>query len=98
MLDLQALQNVNGIAFLLAFFAWIQVAREIPKYRGLVIAPLFYCFATVVFYVMNFFFNPQTIENITAFTVASAYLRLVGGLLLLGIASIIIVDYRGKRK
>lgn len=96
--DLQSLQNVNGVVFLLALFAWVQAARKIPKYRGLVVAPIFYCFATVVFYVMDYFFNSQAIGNTTAYTIASAYLRLVGGLLLLGIAIIVIAEYRERGK
>jgi len=96
--DLQVVQDINGIVFLLSCFAWIQAAREIPKYRGLVVAPIFYSMAMVAFYVMDFFFNPHGAENTTTYTVISAYLRLAGGLLLLGIAIIVIADNREKRK
>lgn len=95
---LQTVQTITALIFVGSFMAWIGVGREIPRYRGFIMAPLFYSLAVVAYYAMDYFFNPQvTVHSATIFTIASAWLRLVGGVLLLGVAVIIIADHRQRQ-
>lgn len=93
---LQILQTVNMVIFTAALVAWLIVARELPRYRGLIVAPVFYCLCVIVYYVLDYYFNPHS-AVVTVFTVGSAYLRTISGLLLLGIAAITISDKRQGR-
>ena len=93
---LQALQTVNVVIFAAALVAWLVAARELPRYRGLIAAPVFYCLCVIVYYVLEYYFNPHS-AVVTVFTVGSAYLRTVGGLLLLGIAAITLLEKRQGR-
>ena len=91
---LQVLQTINAVVFALSALAWIAAAREIPRFRGYAVAPIFYSLATIAYYALDYFFNPQTVENTSLFTVFSAWLRLVGGILLLGVAIITVIENR----
>ena len=94
MIFLDVLQIINAVVFAAAFVAWIMVGREIPRFRGYVFAPIFYCLLMVGFYVADYLFNPSLHGQATLFTIVSAYLRLVSALLLAGVAIITIIDNR----
>lgn len=94
MITLDVLQIINAAVFMIAFVAWILVWRDIPRFRGYVIAPLFYCLLMVGFYIADYLFNPVMQEQASLFTIISAYLRLVSALLLSGIAIITTIDNR----
>lgn len=97
MFRLQYIQDVNMLVYFLALLAWCIVAWRVPRYRGYSLAPIFYSLIVVGYYLLDFIFNPEIPGSVTIFTFTSALIRLVGGFLLLGIATIVLIDQEQQR-